>query len=127
MDFEAALTMELKTITDVQNRVYPLNAPEKTISPYILYGSSEGVRTNTITDGYLSNRAVQGEINVIAPKYSIMKQITRKVIDLLISMNQRQIGDNGPYINEMVYEAPTELYEHEVDLYRCVISFTTYY
>ncbi|MNO29179.1 hypothetical protein D3C76_190870 [compost metagenome] len=127
MDFEAALTMELKTITDVQNRVYPLNAPEKTISPYITYTSSEGRHTNTITDGYLSDRSVQGELNVIAPKYAVMKQVTRKAIDLLISMNQRVIGTNGPYINEMIYEEPTELFEHEVSLYRCVIGFKTYY
>lgn len=127
MDFEAALTMELKNIPDVQNRVYPLNAPEKTTSPYIIYTSSEGRHTNTITDGYLSDRAVQGEINVVAPKYSVMKQVTRQVIDLLISMNQREIGNGGPLINEMIYEEPTELFEHEVSLYRCVIEFKTYY
>ncbi|MOA47395.1 hypothetical protein D3C78_1700250 [compost metagenome] len=64
---------------------------------------------------------------MIAPKYAVMKQVTRKVIDLLISMNQRVIGTNGPYINEMSYEEPTELFEHEVSLYRCVIGFKTYY
>lgn len=127
MDFEAALTMELKTIPDVQNRVYPLNAPENAPSPYIIYTSSEGARTNTVTDGYLSDRMVQGEINIVAPKYAIMKQVTRKVIDLLIGMNQRKIGVDGPYINEMTYEEPTELFEHQVSMFRCVIGFRTYY
>lgn len=127
MDFEAALTMELKTIPDIQNRVYPLNAPEKTISPFILYTSSEGKRTNTITDGFLVDRSVQGEINVVAPKYSSMKQVARQVIGQLVSMNQRVIGNGGPYINEMTYEEPIELFEHEVSLYRCVIGFKTYY
>ncbi|WMT42848.1 DUF3168 domain-containing protein [Paenibacillus sp. D2_2] len=127
MDFEAALTMELKTISDVQNRVYPLNAPEKTANPYIIYGSSEGQRTNTITDGYLLDKSVEGEINIIAAKYAVMKQVTRQVIDILISFNQRVIGSGGPYIDEMTYEKPVELYESNVSLYRCVVDFKAYF
>lgn len=127
MDFEAALTIELKTIPDVQNRVYPLDAPKKTANPYITYKSSEGKRTNTITNGYLSDRSVRGEINVIAPRYSIAKRITSQVIELIAGMNLREIGDAGPYINEMTYEEPVELFEPAISSYRCVIEFRTYY
>lgn len=127
MDFESALTMELKTIPDVQNRVYPLNAPEKTINPYIIYTSSEGLRTNTITDGYLPDKSVEGEINIVAAKYAVLKQVTRQVIDMLINLNQRVIGSDGPYIDEMIYEKPVELYEANVSLYRCVVGYKAYF
>lgn len=127
MDFEAALTMELKTISQVENRVYPLTAPEKTTSPYIIYTSSEGLRVNTVTNGYLPDKSVEGEINIIAPRYSTMKQITSQVIDLLVGMSQREIGTGGPFINEMIYEKPVELYEAQVNLYRCLIDYKVHF
>lgn len=126
MDFEDALTMELKTISQVENRVYPLNAPEKTTSPYIIYTASEGLRVNTLT-GYLHDKAVEGEINIIAPRYSILNKITSQVIDLLVGMNQREIGKDGPYIDEMIYEEPKDLYEAQVNLYRCLIDYKAHF
>ncbi|MGG4552608.1 DUF3168 domain-containing protein [Paenibacillus humicus] len=127
MDFEEALTMELKTISQVENRVYPLSAPEKTKSPYIAYTSPEGLRVNTVSNGYLPDKSVEGEINIIAPRYSTMKQITSQVIDLLVSMSQREIGTGGPFINEMIYEKPVELYEAQVNLYRCLIDYKAHF
>lgn len=127
MDFETALRMELKTITDVQNRIFPLDAPKKTASPYIVYLSSEGQKTYTITNGYLADKIVEGEINIIADRYAVMKQVTRKVISLLTSMSQRVIGADGPHVDEMTYEKPVELYEAEPALFRCVVEFKAYF
>lgn len=127
MDFEEALTMELKTISQVENRVYPLTAPEKTKIPYIVYTSPDALRVNTVTNGYLPDKTVEGEINIIAARYSTMKQITSQVIDMLVGMSRREIGTGGPYISEMIYEKPVELYEAQVNLYRCLIDYKAHF
>lgn len=128
--FEAALTQELKTIATLQNRVYPLTSPEANAGqgiPYLIYGSSEGLRDKTIGEGYLSSKEVQAEINVVASRYSDMKAITREVIALLVGMEGRQIGTDGPFIQELTYQAPVEIYESQPGLYRCVVEFSVYF
>ena len=45
-----------------------------------------------------------------------------------MSMEKRRIAETGPFIEEIVFENEgTELYEHEVDLYRCVFDLTFYF
>ena len=129
MDFEPALVQELKTISALQNRIYPLEAPEATAGngvPYLIYGSSEGLRDKTL-GGYLDSKEVRAELNIIAARYSDMKAITKQVVALLISFEGRQIGTNGPFIGELTYQAPVEIYESQPDLYRCVVEFSAYF
>lgn len=129
MNFEAALTLELKTIAALSNRVYPLTAPEATAGngvPYLIYVSSEGRRTKTL-DGFHTSKHVSGELNVIAARYADMKALTANVIDLLIGMEQRVIGIGGPFIQELTYDDPVELYEEQSQLYRCLIDFEVYF
>lgn len=130
MNFEAALTIELKTITALNNRVYPLTAPETSFDltqPYLIYGSSEGLRTKTIGEGYQVGKMVRGELNVIAPRYADMKSITSSVIEKMISFEGRIIATTGPFIQELLYSEPVELYEDAPKLYRCVIDFEVYF
>jgi len=130
MNFEPALAQELKSIAALENRIFPLTAPETSFDltkPYLIYGSSEGLRTKEISNGYQSGKTVRGELNVIAPRYSEMKSITAEVIDLLVGMELRHIGTNGPFIQELTYEEPVELYEDQPKLYRCVIDFEVYF
>ena len=129
MSFEPALVQELKTIPELQNRVYPLFAPEANAEqgvPYLIYASSEGLRDKTLS-GYLESKEVRGELNIIAKRYGDMKAITKKVVALLISFEGRQIGANGPFIEELTYQMPVELYEAQPDLHRCVIEFEVYF
>lgn len=127
MNFEDALEDELKSIAALQNRVYPLaNATKQNGTPYVIYVSSEGLRTKTL-DGYQAGKQVTGEINVIAARYGDMKSITSSVIDLLVSMERRVIGTGGPFIQELVYQEPRELYEEAPKLYRCLIDFEVYF
>lgn len=129
MSFEPALAQELKTIPELQNRVYPLDAPEvnaKQGVPYLIYVSSEGLRDKTL-GGYLDSKEVRGELNVIAARYGDMKAITKKVVALLIGMQGRSIGTNGPYIEEVTYQMPVEIYENQPKLYRCIIEFSVYF
>jgi len=129
MSFEPALVQELKTITALENRIYPLTAPEATASngvPYLIYASSEGLKDKTL-GGHLESKEVRAELNIIAKKYSDMKAITKQVITLLITFEGRQIGTDGPFIEELTYQMPVEMYESEPGLYRCVVEFSAYF
>lgn len=129
MDFEIALAAEMDTIAALNHRIYPLDAPEEQFNltqPYLIYVSSAGMRTKTI-GGYETGKSVSGELNIIAPRYADVKSITASAIDLLIGMEQRVIGTDGPYIQSLTYEPPVELYEDKPKLYRCVISFEVYF
>jgi len=129
MDFDEALIAELDSITALGGRIYPLFAPEATKHngvPYLIYASSEGLRDKSL-DGYMLSKALQGELNIIARRYGDMKAITKQVVAILMSFEGRQIGTNGPYISEITYQAPVELYEPQPDLYRCLVEFTAYF
>lgn len=129
MSFEGALVVELKTIAALNNRIYPLTAPETSFDltqPYLIYGSSEGLRTKEM-GGYQTGKTVRGELNVIAPKYADIKSITASVVDKLVSFEGRTIGTGGPFIQEIIYGEPVELYEEAPKLYRCVIDFEVYF
>lgn len=129
MNFEEALTQELNTITALQDRVYPLVALEATAGngvPYLVYGSSEPLREKTI-GGYLESGEVRAELNIIAKRYADMKAITKQVVALLIGFEGRQIGTDGPFIEELTYQQPVEVYEDQPALYRCVVEFDVYF
>lgn len=129
MNFEAALTAELKTITALNSRIYPLTAPEEPFdmtTPYLIFVTNEGLRNKDL-DGYQTSKTVGGELNVIAPRYAVMKSVTSDVIDKLISFEGRVIGMAGPSIQELVYSEPVEMYEDKPRLYRCVIDFEVYF
>jgi len=130
MDFEAALTQELKTIAALGNRVYPHVSPEanaKVGIPYLIYVSSAGERLKSLGEGYLEGNEVRAEINVMTAKYKDLKAIVNDVLELLIGMEQRAIGTNGPFIQELTYTQPVELYEEKPQLYRCVIELNTFF
>jgi len=129
MSFEPALVQELKTISALENRIYPLTAPEATASggvPYLIYASSEGLRDKSL-GGYLKSKEVRAELNIIAKKYSDMKAITKQVIALLITFEGRQIGTDGPFIEELTYQMPVEMYESQPDLHRCIIELSVFF
>ena len=127
MTFEEALRTELITIEELNEKVFPLTAPEGTEAPYLIYVSSRG-RYDKSLEGFQKSKSVSVEINVIHDRASKMRALARQVKALVMSMEKRRIANEGPYIEEIVFENEgTELYEHEVDLYRCVFDLTFYF
>ena len=127
MTFEEALRTELITIEELNEKVFPLTAPEGTEAPYLIYVCSRGQNDKAL-DGFQKSKSVSVEINVIHERASRMRALARQVKALVMSMEKRRIANEGPYIGEIVCENEgTELYEHEVDLYRCVFDLTFYF
>ncbi|MBW4083529.1 DUF3168 domain-containing protein [Paenibacillus sp. S150] len=125
MDFEQALVKELSAIPGLTGKVYPGQASEKII-PYIVYLSSAGLKDKDL-DGYKDSRRVPFELNIVATRYSDMKQYTELAIDKIISFERRVIGADGPFIRELTYEPPAELFEDAVKAFRSVIDVVVYF
>src|SRR5690554_3769271 len=114
MNFERALIHELQTITELQNRVYPLEAPEATKHngvPYLVFVSSEGLPDKAL-DGFMASKEVRIELNILTESYKELKAITRKVVALIISFEGRTIGNDGPHVEEISFlQQPVEMFE----------------
>jgi hypothetical protein len=121
VDFEQALTAELESISGLGGKVFPLNATEGTKPPYLIYVTSEGLRDKTL-DGYLESREIDYELNILSATYTGLKPLITEVISKILSFQSRVIGTNGPYVQNVTYEEPVELYEAQVNWYRCNIQ-----
>jgi hypothetical protein len=121
LNFEEALTAELTMIEGLATKVFPLNAKEGTVPPYIVYLSTEGIQDKSF-DGYLITKEVECEINILHSTYREMKDLTKLVMAKVISFQGKSIGNGGPKIQNLSYEKPVELYEKEIKQYRSVIE-----
>lgn len=126
MTFEEALTAELGAVPELADKIYPLDATNAPKAPYAVYISSEGVPTKGL-DGFIGGQSVDVELNIIGATYSSMKELTRAVITILKSFELRQIGSEGPYIQELTYQKPVEIFEPAPKLHRCLIDFQVYF
>lgn len=124
MEFEEALKAELSTISELNNQVFPLNATEGTKAPYIVYVSSEGIQERTL-DGYVRSREVDCEIHILHDKYFSLKDLTRQVISIIDSFQQRFIGGSTDvYVQASTYQKVNEMYLPDLLQYLCVLELT---
>ncbi|RUS47564.1 DUF3168 domain-containing protein [Cohnella sp. AR92] len=124
MNFEEALTYELETIPGLSGKVYPISTPGKG-APYAQYQSSFG-RQDKALAGHLVSKSIEGEINLFAKSYGELKDLENVAIALIVGFEQRTIGDDGPFVYEITYEQPVEMFESAPKLHRCVISFNVH-
>jgi hypothetical protein len=123
MNIETALTAELETITELQNKIYPHVAPEGTNSPYVVYANTN-TQEEYVLDGTTGNQRVIFDINLYCKSYADLKTIGKKVRDKLLSCFQRNVG--GFFIQSVNLEM-RDFYDSTVDLHRTVFEFEIYY
>lgn len=121
MNFEEALTKELESIPSLAGKVFPMSTPGKS-APYAQYQSSFGQQDKAL-GGYLDSKGVDAEVNLFAKSYREIKGLEEATVGLLVGFEERNIGVDGPFIAELTYDEPVEMYEEAPKLYRCVISF----
>ncbi len=127
MTFEAALRAELITISDLQDKVFPMRAPEGTEAPYLIYTTTLGDYDKSL-EGWHKSKGVTVELNVIHDRAAAVRALSREVQALVMGLEGKQLASTGPHINEIVFEGEgVELYEAQADVYRKVISFKTYF
>ena len=117
MNFEQALVVEFNTITELENKVFPLYATEGIKPPFLIYVSSEGEQVKTL-DGFTLFTEIACELHVVAYSYSQMKDLARKVMAKVQNFLGREIGDSEVRIKSISYDQPEEVYEEEIKYYR---------
>ena len=125
---ETALRYELiKAIPELNNAIYPTNAPEGVLKPYLVYARITTRKTKTL-EGYTNKQALSYMFSVMATRYGDMVNLRKQVEDLLLGMAQREIGNtNKIYIEDLDINNIDEQYEHELSINRGIIDFTIYY
>lgn len=115
MIFEKALAAELESIAGLRKKVFPLFAKKGTKPPFVIYVSSEGLPDKAL-EGYLDSGEIECEIHIVNSNYESVKVLTRLVLDKLRTFPGREIG---VYVKDLTYDMPVEVYEKEVNFYRC--------
>lgn len=125
---EIALRQELvNAIPELNNQVYPTNAPETADKPYLVYMRSRTDMEKTL-EGYTGTENLGYLFNVMAVKYADMSRLRNQVIELLVDMERRHIGnDEQFYITELDIVNIEEQYEHQLGVNRGIIDFTIYF
>lgn len=111
-------------IPELNNELYPTNAPESHTKPYLVYARITTKKIKTL-EGYTGKECLSFMFSIMATKYKNMKSLTKKVEDLLISLPKTQL-DNF-YIEDLDINNVHEVYEHELKVNRGIIDFTIYF
>lgn len=124
---ETALRYELiKVIPELNNQIYPTNAPEGSQGPYLVYARINTNKIKTL-EGYTNKQALSYMFSIMATKYGDMVRVRKQVEDLLLSLPGTGIGQQQIYIEDIDINNIDEQYEHQLGVNRGIIDFTIYY
>jgi len=73
MTFEAALRTELMTITSLNNKVFPMRAPEGTEAPYLIYTTTLGDYDKSL-EGWHKSKGSRPALWIMRPIPSWMER-----------------------------------------------------
>lgn len=125
MDIEQGLRAELITIPGLENKVYPLTAPEGTSPPYLVYHLTNAERLKSL-NGYGGAMSATYQFDIIHGSYSGLKSIMDNIL-AKIKNYTGNIGGSGPYIQNTDILTELETYEHESNLYHGIIECRFFY
>lgn len=120
---EVELRKILLTIDELDNKVYMIKAPEKTASPYCVYTLNRNDEEYNL-NGVEGNQYQIYDINIYSKKLVILKTITKKIKNKLLSL----LGETqGAYFIQSVKVNMSDFYDSSVDMNRSVIELEIYY
>lgn len=126
MEFEQALTSELRTISGLSNKVFPLSAPDGTIPPFLVYYKSRSEMVKTLS-GTTKMRNGLYEIDILAKTYAELQTKFNLIKAKLLSFAGRTIGESGILVQDVTIENFVEIYEGEVKWYRINFELRFYF
>jgi hypothetical protein len=121
MDFEEALCAELKTISGLEQKVFPQNAEENTEAPFVVYTSSGGEQVQTL-DGYTDLTELSFELNLVTNSYEELKSYVQIISNKIRSFFGRNIGTNGPYIKSVSFPEPNEDFQENQNYHKSTFN-----
>jgi hypothetical protein len=112
--FGEALRYELIQIEKLTNKVFPIVAPEATGKPFLIY-QREDVEFKKTLNGTTNKANAVYNLTLITDIYSEKEAIEDEVKDKLLSFIFRNIGDGGPYVQNVTVRLLQEGYVFEND------------
>lgn len=122
---EKALRYELNKVSVLENKIFPMNAPEGQKPPYLVYITRKKPLKDL--DGVKENNECYLILNILCSSYLEMKDITKKIEDIIIKFPLKSIGAGNLYIQDIDITDISESYEEQLKLHRGIITFTVYY
>lgn len=122
---EKALRYELNKISELENKIFPTNAPEGQKAPYLVYITSNKPLKDL--DGVTEEKECNIMLNILSNSYSEMKEIVKKVEKIIFKLPLRYIGENLIYIQDINDIDISEKYEDQLKLQRGIVAFKVYY
>lgn len=113
---EKDLVGKLKEVTLVNNKFYPLIAPEGTIPPYLVYSKVSSSRGYTLS-GYNGTSTARMQISCYAKSYLEVKNVAQQVIKTL------ELWSNAKNIQGAFNENEIDMYDEETQLYHTPVDF----
>ncbi len=129
MNFEEALEKELKAIPELENKIFPVVAPDYVLAPYLVY-KKESLKFVKTLSGVIPNKA-EGiyKLAILSDDYPELQTISFGVRNALFGFLQRKIGDEetGPFVENVSVEFLGDGYVLSEDLYRSDMQCTVKY
>lgn len=124
---EKALRYELENrIPELENNIYPTNAPETSTKPYLVYARISTDPTKTL-QGYTNDNTITFMFSCMATKYADMKALANKIEAFLKTLPGTTIGTEHILIEDIKINNISEQFENELKVNRGIIDFTIYY
>lgn len=114
MNFEQAMKSEVESIPGLENKVFPMVAPESVNTPFLIYRKKRIEYTKTL-DGFTGNADVDYDIFLASDDYATLQSLNTLLTNKLQGFLSRQIGSGGPTIMDLVITQLEDVYDQNVD------------
>jgi hypothetical protein len=125
IELEKALRFELKKISELNNKIFPTNAPKDEKSPYLVYILNE--RPLKTLEGIKEDNTAEVLLNIFASSYEGMSTLRKKVKEIILTFPLSTIGEGDVHCKDLTIENITGTYESELNLYRGIIDIKLFY
>jgi hypothetical protein len=126
-ELDIALSFELEKIGELQDKIFPGNAPKDEPPSYLVYINYDYKRDKTL-EGYGQGIEVHYLLNILSDSYSEMRNMTSLVEKTILTFPLNHIGENREiYIQDVTFIKIGSTFENELGLHRGIIDFKVAY
>lgn len=123
MTFEEGL---VKEFIDRNIRTYPLGAPEGSAPPFIVYRKTNIEFVKTL-DGYQNKANGNYSLVLVSKNYLDLQSKNEEIKDILLNLYGKEIGGEGPFIEDLKVSFTGDTYVYETDEYTSNINLEIHY
>lgn len=126
MTFDKALRLKLKEIKELNNKVYPVIAPEGVRPPFLVYRKSRSKLSKDLS-GIINDIESTYELVLIADDYSNLDLISELLKRKLTGLLFKRLSETGPRIENLDLEELGQEYIYQPNAYKSSLLLTVNY